>query len=189
MKEEVFTAEMAEFFEKRTATHISLVKKWYDKLIHEYCSIPMVQIEYHDKSKYESPEYEPYISLTWSYHCKDNNTAFNISDELQEEIRQATLHHITNNKHHPEYWDLNFDPAMLNSRDRDKPSNKMVDATQMPLPYILEMMADWLAMSEEKQTDIYEWAEKNVNVRWHFTPEQINLIESVIDTFAEDYSK
>ncbi len=188
MKEELLTLEMAEHFSKRTNTHISLVKKWYEKLIHEYYSIPTIEIDHHDQSKFESPEYEPYIALTWNYHCKDRNIPFTISDELQVEINTATLHHIVSNKHHPEYWDKKFDPSMFNPRNRDEPGKNMVDATSMPLPWILEMVADWLAMSEEKQSDIYDWAEKNINIRWRFTPEQINLIESIIDTFAVDYS-
>lgn len=45
----------------------------------------------------------------------------------------------------------------------------MIDGTKMWEVDIAEMIADWLAMSEEKNSDPYEWAKKNINVRWKFT--------------------
>lgn len=179
------TLEMIMHFNKRTNNHIELVKKWYKKLVEEYYSIPLIDINSHDSSKFEEPEYTPYIYLTWNYYCKDQNIPFNISDELQEKMNEATLHHILNNVHHPEYWDSKFDPSMFNSKNRDEVGKTMVDATKMPMSEILHMMADWLGMSEEKGTDPYDWAEKNVNKRWRFTAEQINLIESVLFWYKE----
>lgn len=189
MNEELLTLEMAEHFTKRTNMHIGLVKKWYKKLVMEYYSIPLIEIDLHDQSKFEEPEYEPYISLTWNYYCKDEGIPFYISDQLQEEINKATLHHIISNKHHPEYWDSNFDPTMFNPRNRDEPGKNMVDATKMPLPYILEMMADHMAMAEEKETNLRDWENKNINIRWYFTPEQINLIESTVIWYEEQLSE
>jgi len=42
------------------------------------------------------------------------------------------------------------------------------------------MVADWLAMSDEKKTDVFDWAEKNINKRWKFTKEQVQLINDLI---------
>lgn len=181
----VLTKEMMDHFKDRTEKHIELVKKWYGRLIREYYSIPLIEIHAHDASKFTAPEYIPYISLTWNYYCKDHQIRFDILDELQESMNEATLHHIRNNPHHPEFWDDNFDYSMFNSKDRDEVGKSMVNATSMPLSFILEMLADWFAMSEEKGTDPMDWAEKNVNVRWRFTPEQINLIESGIVFYGE----
>ncbi len=179
------TNEMIKHFEERTSLHISLVKKWYSRLATEYYSIPLTDIDSHDSSKFKPPEYIPYISIAWKYYCEDHNIPFTVSEELQKEMNKATLHHILNNAHHPEYWDRNFDPSMFNSENRDSVGTNMVDASVMPLSEILHMMSDWLSMSEEKGTDPEDWAEKNVNKRWRFTLEQINLIESCLVFYKE----
>jgi len=182
---QIITKEMMDHFKNRTETHIDLVKKWYQKLQIEYYSIPLIDIKAHDASKFEAPEYIPYISLTWNYYCKDNNIKFDISENLQDAMNEATLHHILNNPHHPEYWDPKFNPLMFNSKNRDEVGSIMADASRMPLKYVLEMLSDWLAMSEEKGTDPYLWAEKNINKRWYFTTQQINLIESGLIFYEE----
>jgi hypothetical protein len=96
-------------------------------------------------------------------------------------MNNATFHHISTNKHHPDYWDDELTIKNLNSTDRDKPPEKTVDATKMPLTYISAMIADWLAMAEEKKTDPYEWAKKNINKRWKFTKEQEDFVYDLID--------
>ena len=52
---------------------------------------------------------------------------------------------------------------------------------KMPLLYIAEMVADWMAMSEEKNTCPYEWADKNIGVRWNFTDKQKEFIYNILD--------
>jgi len=179
---------MITHFEERTKKHIELVKKWYQKLVVEYYSISLIDIDLHDSIKFQEPEYTPYVYLTWNYYCKDHNIFFEVSPELQEKMNKATIHHITHQAHHPEYWDSNFNSSMFNQEDRDKPAVNIVNSTSMPLKYVLEMLADWFSMSEEKGTDPWEWANKNVNIRWRFTPEQINLIESAL-TFYDEKTK
>ena len=66
-------------------------------------------------------------------------------------------------------------------RSRDTPPERIVNATKMPLSYVAAMIADWLAMSEEKKTCPYEWAKKNVGIRWEFTKEQEKLIYDLLD--------
>jgi hypothetical protein len=53
----------------------------------------------------------------------------------------------------------------------------------MPNMDIAEMAADWMAMSEEKGTEPKDWADKNVNVRWNFTPKQVDLIYELLELF------
>jgi hypothetical protein len=44
------------------------------------------------------------------------------------------------------------------------------------------MCADWCAMSEELGTNSPKnWADKNVNIRWKFSPRQVKLIYDIID--------
>jgi hypothetical protein len=93
----------------------------------------------------------------------------------------ATFHHISTNKHHPDYWDDNLNIKNLNIVDRDKSPEKIVNATKMPLTYIATMVADWLAMADEKKTDPYKWAKDNINKRWNFTKEQEKFIYELMN--------
>jgi len=71
---------------------------------------------------------------------------------------------------------------LINKNNRDEPiGGKIIDATKMKDLDIAEMVADWLSMSEEKNSKPKGWADKNVNVRWKFTDEQKDLIYEIID--------
>jgi len=123
------------------------------------------RLKVHDDSKFESPEYEPYIWITWSYKCKDDGVDFDAPEELDKMMNEATLHHVTSNSHHPEYHSPKK-TGLINRKDRDKPPSEMVDATSMPDIDLAEMVADWCGMGEEKGNTAKSWADKNVNVRW-----------------------
>ena len=63
----------------------------------------------------------------------------------------------------------------------------MVDGTKMPLTYVAQMVTDWTAMNEEKNKDkdlerysAKDWADKNVNIRWSFSPAQVEFIYEII---------
>ena len=120
---------------------------------------------------------------------KDLGKEYTIPEGMEEQSTKATFHHIVNHKHHPEYWDDNVTIRCLNTQDRDKPAEDMVDATLMPLTYVASMMADWLAMSEEKNTDVNDWIEMNVNVRWKFTPQQVSLMKELASKISVDRSQ
>jgi hypothetical protein len=137
--------------------------------------------EIHDQSKFEKPEHEPYIKLTWNYYLKDHGKKINWSSKELKEMQEATFHHVKTNKHHPEAWDKNSTIEAINNKDRDKPSGYIIDATGMPLSYIATMVADWCAVSEEKETDPYKWCEMNINKRWIFTDKQIKLIYDLLN--------
>jgi hypothetical protein len=180
--------EMKAFFKKRTDMHVGLVQK-YCRKIEDYdperfkglCD----QAKYHDKSKYEDPEIEPYIYVTWSYRCKDKGEKFEVPDEIDKAMNEATQHHVISNKHHPEYY-CGKKVGLINRKDRDKPPSEIVDATSMPVVSIAEMVGDWLAMSEEKGTSCKGWADKNVNIRWKFDDDQKDLIYELIDKIKVD---
>jgi len=179
------TEEMIDWFEERTKMHIDLVKK-YCRKIEAYDSVRFVglseQAKEHDQSKYEEPEREPYIYITWQYYCKEHGKKFDEPKDLETLMSKATEHHVKSNPHHPEYHSLE-DVDFNNRGDRDKPPKKAINATEMPNMDIAEMAADWMAMSEEKGTEPKDWADKNVNVRWNFTPKQVDLIYELLELF------
>lgn len=179
------TQEMIDHFYNRTNNHINLVKKWYKRLTNTFYTIPLIDIEFHDQIKFQEPEFIPYVYITWSYYCKEHNIPFEISEELQEKMNEATIHHITHQGHHPEFWDTSFNSSKFNSKNRDKPGNNIVVAINMPLSHILEMCSDWFAMSEEKKTNPWDWYNKNKNIRWKFTSEQEKLIEDALNFYKK----
>jgi len=52
---------------------------------------------------------------------------------------------------------------------------------KMPLTYVAAMVADWLAVSDERKTNPYKWAEQNIGTRWKFNKDQIELIYDLIN--------
>jgi hypothetical protein len=176
--------KMQNYFTKRTKKHISLVQKYakmllkLDLLNDEDKQKMKDNVNKHDASKYKAPEHMPYVYITWNYKCKDEGIDFDMSS-MKDKMSDATMHHIKHNPHHPEYW---MDGVVrLNQEDRDNPSSKISDATKMPLFAVAEMVCDWMGMSEEKGTDPYDWAKKNVNVRWKFNGKQESLIYEILN--------
>jgi hypothetical protein len=176
--------EMVDWFEKRTAKHIKLVQKYCKKIADydDYFAELIERGKVHDQSKYEDPEIDPYVYISWKYKCKDDGKEFEVPKDIDDQMNKATEHHIRNkqNKHHPECH-CEKEVALINRKDRDKPPDEIVDATKMPDLDLAEMCADWFAMSEEKGGTPKNWADKNVNVRWKFTDEQKDLIYELIE--------
>lgn len=178
------TEEMVDWFDERTKKHIGLVQKYASKLEDydpEFKGI-VDRCNDHDASKYESPEYLPYVYISWDYHCADLGIDFKVPQHIKDEMNQASEHHVHSNPHHPEFYD---DTGKINTKDRDKKPDKIVDASDMNDTDIFEMLCDWRAMSEEKGNSIRSWADKNVNIRWQFTQEQKELIYNIINIFEE----
>lgn len=178
----MITQEMKDHFKKRTKYHINLVGKFCDKIA-EYDPERFGELrerkKVHDDSKFEEPEYTPYLFISWQYKCKDENKEFKVPQDILSKMSEATLHHVTVNSHHPEYHSPTK-TDLINRENRDKPPKKIVDATKMPDIDISEMCADWMAMSEEKSSNPKDWADKNVNIRWKFTDKQKDLIYEII---------
>lgn len=176
-------SEMEEFFNQRTSKHIKLVQKYCQKIA-DYDDRFLELIErgkLHDQSKYESPEKEPYVYITWNYKCKDEGIDFKMPEGMDDKMNRATEHHIKNkaNSHHPEAsCEEKID--LINRKDRDKPG-KLIDATKMKDIDVGEMVSDWCAMSNEKGGNPKEWADKNVNIRWKFNDKQKELIYELIE--------
>jgi hypothetical protein len=169
-------------FVARTRRHIALVQKycvWLEERDPNLAGLAARGLV-HDTSKFEDPEYEPYVWLTWRYKCKDDGMPCVLPPGMEARINAATEHHILANAHHPEAHQARRS-GLLNTQDRDKPPREMVDATHMGALDIAEMVADWAAMSEERGNTARAWADQNVNVRWRFTPTQVALIDRLID--------
>lgn len=136
--------------------------------------------ENHDSSKFKEPEYTPYVHLTWFKKLKSEGLDYCIPDGIKNKIEEATIYHIRNNKHHPEYWtdDVVGDFSV---EKRDSPKNKLIDVTKMPLTYVSCMVADWLAVSDEYVSSPFDWADKNIGIRWNFSDSQKELIYFLIN--------
>lgn len=140
----------------------------------------------HDVSKFHSPEKDPYIWLTEYYRCKYNNIPFMYPRGIEDQINSATCHHIINNPHHPEYWSPDKNNIKIgDNRDGWKQPTEIVVASKMPKMNIGEMISDWAAMSQEKNSSLIDWANKNINKRWKFSPEQEELIWDLIGLFEK----
>lgn len=176
------TKEMLDHFNNRTNRHIELVRKYCTKLEERIPGLDGLHkrsLE-HDASKFESKEKIPYVWLTWRYKCEDAKKPCVLPTGMKRMIDEATEHHILSNAHHPEFHQGKTS-NLVNKEDRDKPPKEMVDATKMSKLDLAEMVADWCAMSEERGNTPQEWAKKNVNVRWKYTPEQVKLINQFME--------
>lgn len=176
--------EKEEWFKKRTAHHIALVKK-YCRRIYEYDAKRFPNIikmgEKHDSSKYEHPERLPYVDISWHYRLKDKGQKYEVTPEQKAAMDKASARHINNNPHHPEFHSPKDIPINATNRDKAVERVGIIDATKMDDANIGEMLADWSGMSEEKGGTPRQWADKTVNKRWKFTPKQVKLIYELID--------
>jgi len=167
--------EKKDFFEQRTKKHIERVQNAAKKIVDEFPEYEKLleQVKNHDSTKFEEPEMTPYIELTWNKKEGKNTSS--------KEMDKATLHHIKNNKHHPEYH--NKDKANIDSTNRDN-SIECIDASNMDDISIAEMVADWQAMSEELKTNTSrEWYDDVKDERWSWSDEQNELIDKLLTVF------
>ena len=143
-----------EDYKERLLNHIRLVNKYASKLGLSY--------PYHDNGKLDLL-FEPYA--LWS---KPNKT-----DEEQSILDQATLIHIKNTPHHPEYW---TDTDLTGFTRRNYAPNGIIDASDMPEEYIIEFCCDCSATGEEMGNLASDWLQQRIGTRWYFTPDQQDLI-------------
>ena len=181
--------KMKDWFDKRTMKHIEMVQK-YCKKIADYSDDFKDLIErgkVHDASKYEDPEIDPYVYISWDYKCKDDGVDFELPDGMEDRMNEATEHHVNSNKHHPECH--SDKKGKINRENRDKAPDELINATEMTDLDIAEMVADWVSMGVEKGNSAKTWADKNVNIRWKFTDAQKDLIYELIDFCENDSGK
>ena len=180
------TNEMVEHYKNRTIKHINCVKRNANHLAKKCPKIAdrlIEQCSFHDNSKLREPEYTPYIFITWNYKCKDDGINFTMPNNINDQ--KATFNHVVSNMHHPEYWDDAYDINCINAKDRDKKSNYFVNATEMDLISLAEMICDWHAMGLERGNTAKQWADDNVNLRWKFNDDQVFDIYNFISLLED----
>ena len=117
----------------------------------------------HDASKFGPEERIPYVWLTEYHRCRRNGEPFEYPDGIAEAVQRAIRHHVTTNRHHPEF---HADP------------NDMSDVD------LIEMVCDWTAMAQEFSQDggsARGWADKTVGKRVAFNAEKRRFIYQVIE--------
>ena len=124
------TPEMIAFYERRTNEHIERVRKCLAVMaaVTEHADELNERAKAHDASKFGRHERGPYIWLTEFHRCRHSGEPFAYPDGIEDQVHAAINHHITTNRHHPDYH-------------RDPNDMSEVD--------LIEMVCDWTAMAQE----------------------------------------
>jgi|SRR5882724_6706329 len=136
--------EMIAFFERRTSEHIDRVRRCLTLMaeLTEHTEELIARAVVHDASKFGPKERIPYIWLSEYHRRRRSGTPFRYPDGIEDQVRNAIRHHVSTNRHHPEY---HADP------------NDMTDVD------LIEMVCDWTAMAQEFGEDggsARGWADK-----------------------------
>jgi hypothetical protein len=162
------------YFMERTLKHISRVinnaNTLFDYDKNRFRDLPE-QTKLHDLSKFSDEELIPYIQLTHYYRCKNMGVNIEASMGDKQKISEAVFHHLKTNKHHPEYY---YDKAIIVRK------NQVIVATNMPILSIAEMVCDWMAMSQEFDNNITDFAFSVINKKFTFSSDQVILIYELI---------
>lgn len=119
--------------------HIRLVREAGERL-----GVPDEQLQVHDVSKLSQAEFRGYALHFMGPGAPDL-------------FAEAFLHHVHFNAHHWQHWLF---------PDGFTPKGSTVEAGALPMPmnYILEMAADWQAMSmgQTRSWDMTDWLSNNL---------------------------
>lgn len=157
-----------EFFQERTNSHIRRVRDNISLMIMNYGNLKIQleeRAECHDQSKFMHPENVPYIWRTWLDHCIKTKKIIELNKDfntrLDQAVRDAIFHHVTHNRHHPEWHP---DPDNMSKVD------------------LIEMVCDWKAMSQEfNQGSPHAFASTVLGRRFQFSEGKIMEIRLLID--------
>jgi hypothetical protein len=158
--------KMTSYYHKRTEEHIQRVRNNIKIIVDKHHptvnnGILLQRCETHDLSKWQPPEHDPYIWMTWWYKEKDNGFEYPCGVEAQTEM--AWEHHYKNNRHHTRYHNS---PKDMTNED------------------IAEMVCDHAAMSQELGSSLINWTKQNTVVK-DFDLSQINLIWELVYCFEK----
>ena len=159
------TPGMINFYERRTWEHIERVRKCLTLLadVDERGGELQARAAAHDASKFGPEERIPYVWLTEYHRCRRAGEAFAYPEGVAEDVVSATRHHVTTNRHHPEF---HADPN---------------DMTEVDL---IEMICDWTAMSQEFGQDggsARGWADKAIGSRLMLDDPKRQFVYTIIE--------
>ena len=159
------TPEMFKWFFERTQDHIGRVANNMLRVADHFDldKQKLVQLgKEHDASKYSIEEFIPYVFLSWDYKMKQDNKEYTLPEGMQKEIDRATLHHIRNNRHHPEHF-----------------KNGINDMTLID---ILEMLCDWKAATlRHENGDILKSIKINKD-RFGLSDQLVSIFKNTVDS-------
>jgi Family of unknown function (DUF5662) len=159
------TPEMQAFYERRTNEHIERVRRCLALLaqVTDYGDELLQRASVHDASKFGPDERVPYVWLTEYHRCRRAGEPFQYPEGVEERVRRAIRHHVTTNRHHPEF---HADPNDMSEVD------------------LIEMVCDWTAMAQEFGEgggSARGWADKVVGKRVAFDAEKRRFIYRMIE--------
>lgn len=159
------TPEMIAFYERYTHEHIERVRRCLTLLASVMeCGEELIErAKDHDASKFSPEERIPYVWLTEYHRCRRNGEPFEYPEGVEESVKQAIKHHVTSNRHHPEF---HCDPNDMSNVD------------------LIEMVCDWTAMSQKYNQDggsARGWADKTIGSRIAFNDDNRQFIYRIID--------
>jgi hypothetical protein len=159
------TPEMLAFYERRTNEHVQRVYRCLTLLadITDYGEELIERARIHDASKFSPEERIPYVWLTEYHRCKRNGEPFTYPEGMEERVTLAIRHHVSSNRHHPEFH---------------------ANANDMSDVDLIEMVCDWTAMAQEfgeEGGSARGWADKVIGKRVAFNAERTRFIYQIIE--------
>ena len=136
----------AEAYLDRLVNHIRYVREAGKQL-----GVLPRQLEWHDQSKFSLTEFPAAVER------------FHMGDPNPNRYAAAWLNHIHLNPHHWQHW-------MFPDGFTPKGSSVEDGVMEMPFPYVLEMVTDWMgsSMAYTGSWDMTEWLTKNMGrIRLH----------------------
>lgn len=167
------TAAMREYFERRTHEHIARVRRCLALLANftDHGEELIARAQVHDASKFGPQELVPYVWLTEYHRCRRSGEPFEYPDGVAEEVKRAIHRHVTTNRHHPE---CHADPNDMSEVD------------------LIEMVCDWTAMAQEFGEvggSARGWADKTIGKRVAFNDEKRRFIYQLIEELERQFEK
>ncbi len=159
------TPEMLAFYERRTNEHIARGRRCLILLagVTVHGDDLIERAKTHDASKLGAQERIPYVWLTEFHRCKRNGGEFDYPEGMADQVKLAIRHHVTTNRHHPEF---HADPDDMTDID------------------LIEMVCDWTAMAQEFGQDggsARGWADKTIGKRVAFNADKRRFIFQTIE--------
>lgn len=165
---------MSQLYDDYLREHIANVGKAWVWMRDNLAVSPVLEAEVenlvrmHDISKTKRDEYRAYDD----YFYVGNRSARVVRD-----FNKAWLKHIHRNPHHWQHWVLIHD---------DEP----MEALEMPLEYVYEMIADWWSFSFKSGNlrEIFSWYEKH-GPGMILHPKTKNLVEDILGRIKDELDK